>query len=229
MTDGTTERVSIFLLPKGHGKTAPSRRPVLSFQNGVGNLPFTNFMEYDNQTRPDLKRQRRRQHHLHHDGGKRSRRPPTFRDYNYSDGREVFKYGSNPSDNDTDGDMLPDWYEYKLAWNESNDNFSSYLDIRVVWIDVGDGRGRAPPTPTPACHSRKDGSGGTLARPDTEFTWFHARPSRCDRRQPRSRSRRKLGLFRCRMRLRILHQLPGVLRHPRTAITLRQTLFVSAD
>ena len=97
-------------------------------QNGVGDLPFTNFMEYDNQTRPDL-----------NDSDEDSTTYITtvvngvvvshVRDYNYSDGREVFKYGSNPSDNDTDGDMLPDWYEYKMAWNESNDNFSSYLDI----------------------------------------------------------------------------------------------------
>ena len=29
------------------------------------------------------------------------------RDYNYSDGREVFKYGSNPSDNDTDARHAP--------------------------------------------------------------------------------------------------------------------------
>ena len=38
-------------------------------------------------------------------------------DYNLSDGREVFKYGINPTD-DTDGDMLPDWYEYK--WGGMN-------------------------------------------------------------------------------------------------------------
>ena len=37
------------------------------------------------------------------------------RDWNLSDGREVFKYGTNPMDNDTDGDMLPDWYEYEKA------------------------------------------------------------------------------------------------------------------
>ena len=47
----------------------------------------------------------------------------------------------------------------QTGWNESNDNFSSYLDIRVVWIDVGRA-GRAPPTPTPACHSRKTDQAG---------------------------------------------------------------------
>jgi hypothetical protein len=97
-------------------------------------------------------------------------------DYNYSDGREVFKYGSNPSDNDSDGDMIPDWYEYKRAWNESNDNFSSYLDIRVVWIDVA--TGGACDTNTNSCLPlSQDGSGGTLGRPDLEFTWFTMDPS----------------------------------------------------
>ena len=144
-------------------------------QNGVGNLPFTNFMEYDNQTRPDLNDS---------DGDsityittvENGAVVSHVRDYNYSDGREVFKYGSNPSDNDTDGDMLPDWYEYKLAWNESNDNFSSYLDIRVVWIDVG--TGGPCTTDTNSCLPlSQDGSGGTLARPDTEFTWFTLDPA----------------------------------------------------
>ena len=88
----------------------------------------------------------------------------------------MFKYGSNSSDNDTDGDMLPDWYEYKLAWNESNDNFSSYLDIRVVYIDVGTGGPRT--TDTSSCLPlSQDGSGGTLARPDTEFAWFTLDPA----------------------------------------------------
>ena len=54
-----------------------------------------------------------------------------------SDGREILKYGTNPLDNDTDWDMLPDWYEYALAWNESLDNFSSQRYISVEWVDVG--------------------------------------------------------------------------------------------
>ena len=132
-------------------------------------------MEYDNQTRPDL-----------NDSDEDSRTFITtvengavvshVRDYNYSDGREVFKYGSNPSDNDSDGDMLPDWYEYKMGWNESNDNFSSYIDIRVVWIDVA--TGGSCTTDTNSCLPlSQDGSGGTLARPDTEFTWFTLDPA----------------------------------------------------
>ena len=144
-------------------------------QNGVGDLPFTNFMEYDNETRPDL-----------NDSDEDSRTFITtvengvvishVPDYNYSDGREVFKYGSNPSDNDTDGDMLPDWYEYKLGWNESNDNFSSYFQIQVVWIDVA--TGGACNTDTNSCLPlSQDGSGGTLARPDLDYAWFTLNPS----------------------------------------------------
>ncbi|GIS51288.1 MAG: hypothetical protein Ct9H90mP26_0750 [Methanobacteriota archaeon] len=33
-----------------------------------------------------------------------------------SDGREMFKYGTNPLDNDTDGDMMPDFYEFHRGW-----------------------------------------------------------------------------------------------------------------
>jgi hypothetical protein len=144
-------------------------------QNGLGDLPFTNIMEYNNETRPDL-----------NDSDEDSRTFVTtvennvvtshIRDYNYSDGREVFKYGSNPSDNDTDGDMLPDWYEYKMGWNENNDNFSTYLEIRVVWIDVATG-GACDTSTTSCLPLSQDGSGGTLSRPDLEFTWFTMDPS----------------------------------------------------
>lgn len=144
-------------------------------QRGLGALPFTNFMEYDNETRPDK-----------NDSDSDSISYITtvengavvshVRDYNYSDGREVFKYGSNPSDNDSDGDMIPDWYEYKRAWNESNDNFSSYLDIRVVWIDVATG-GPCDTSTNSCLPLSQDGSGGTLGRPDLEFTWFTMDPA----------------------------------------------------
>ena len=144
-------------------------------QNGIGNLPFTNFMEYDNQTRPDL-----------NDSDADSKTFITtvengavvshVRDYNLSDGREVFKYGSNPSDNDTDGDMLPDWYEYKLGWNESNDNFSSYLQIQVVWIDVATG-GACDTSTTSCLPLSQDGSNGTLSRPDIDMAWFNLDPA----------------------------------------------------
>ena len=95
-------------------------------------------------------------------------------DYNLSDGREVFKYGINPTDNDTDGDMLPDWYEYKVAWNESNDNFSSYLQIKVVWIDSLTG-GECD-TNTVSCLPLSSDS-NTLSRPELEYTWFTLDPA----------------------------------------------------
>ena len=146
----------------------------LLIQNGEGNLPFTNAMEYDNETRPDL-----------NDSDEDSRTYITtvvngvvtshVRDYNYSDGREVFKYGSNPGDNDTDGDMLPDWYEYKMAWNESNNNFSSYLAIQVVWIDVG--TGGPCDADTTSCLPLSQGDGGVLSRPDVAMAWFTLDPA----------------------------------------------------
>jgi hypothetical protein len=144
-------------------------------QPGIGNLPFTNSMEYMNQTRPDLNDS---------DGDS-----VTFittivngvvvshvRDYNYSDGREVFKYGSNPSDNDSDGDMLPDWYEYKLGWNESNDNFSSFFQIEVQWIDPA--TGGACTTATNSCLPLSlDTQSGELRRPNLNYTWFTLDPA----------------------------------------------------
>ena len=57
-------------------------------QPGIGNLPFTNWMEYDNQTRPDLNDS---------DGDSKSFITETlngevtahYQDFNLSDGREV--------------------------------------------------------------------------------------------------------------------------------------------
>ena len=144
-------------------------------QPGLGDLPFTNWMEWDNQTRPDLNDS---------DGDSVSYTTTVVngavtahnRDFNLSDGREVFKYGINPSDNDTDGDMIPDWYEYAKAWNESNDNFSSFLRIRVVWIDAA--TGGACDTDTNSCLPlSQQGAGGALSRPDLTFTWFTLNPA----------------------------------------------------
>ena len=142
-------------------------------QSGPGSLPFTNLMEWNNQTRPDLNDS---------DGDS-----VTFNtelsgsqvvshdiDYNLSDGREVFKYGTNPMDNDSDGDMLPDWYEYSMAWNESNDNFSSYLQIMVQWIDGETGNECV--TTTTSCLPLSL-NGGILSRPELEFTWFTLDPA----------------------------------------------------
>ena len=123
-------------------------------------LYFTNLMEYNNGTHP-----------LELDSDEDSMvMEPVFSggivvDYvqnlNLSDGREVFKYGTNPLDNDTDGDMMPDFYEYYRGWNETNDNWSSYLEISVVWHQV-----------TPNVLKPVKVNGGTIARPDLEYTWF---------------------------------------------------------
>ena len=136
-------------------------------QNGIGDLPFTNMMEYLNGTTPD-----------NNDSDGDSITFNTVvnagqvishdRDWNMSDGREVFKYGSNPMDNDTDGDMLPDWYEYKKGWNESNDNFSSNVRVEVQWIDPG--TGGPCTTGTASCRPLSE-NGGSLARPDLGWTW----------------------------------------------------------
>ena len=51
-------------------------------------------------------------------------------------------YGTNPLDNDTDGDMMPDFYEYYRGWNETNDNWSLdqkfllFGQLLVVWKPV---------------------------------------------------------------------------------------------
>ena len=82
-------------------------------------------------------------------------------DYSWalSDGQEVYKFGTNPIDSDTDGDMLPDWWEHDKGWNESNDNWSSFLHIKVVWEDFG------------ATKKPLNVTGMNLARPNMEWTW----------------------------------------------------------
>jgi len=142
-------------------------------QKGPGDLPFTNMMEYLNGTRPDLNDS---------DGDSITywTRASGFtvldhqRDWNLSDGREVFKYGSNPLDNDTDGDMLPDWYEYAKGWNESNDNFSSLLAVQVQWIDSA--TGGPCQSDTNVCLPLSD-NGGILSRPTLSQTWVKFDPT----------------------------------------------------
>ena len=141
-------------------------------QPGIGDLPFTNWMEYDNDTRPDLNDS---------DADSESYITETansvvtahYQDFNLTDGREVFKYGTNPMDNDTDGDMIPDWYEYAKAWNETNDNYSSFLKIQVNWIDPA--TGGACDTSTNSCLPLSLNA-GTLERPELSFTWFTMDP-----------------------------------------------------
>ncbi len=142
-------------------------------QSGIGNLPFTNLMEYLNGTRPDL-----------NDSDSDSVTFNTVitsgqvsshtRDYNLSDGREVFKYGTNPMDNDTDGDMLPDWYEYNKGWNESNDNYSSRVYVEVQWIDTA--TGGSCTSSTISCRPLSQ-NGGNLSRPSLDWTWATFNPT----------------------------------------------------
>ena len=82
-------------------------------------------------------------------------------DMSLSDGREMFKYGTNPLDNDTDGDMMPDFYEFHRGWNETNDNWSSYMKIQVQWIEV-----------TPQNWKPIQFSDGQITRPQLDWTWF---------------------------------------------------------
>ena len=92
-------------------------------------------------------------------------------DRNLTDGREVFKYGTNPKDNDTDGDMLPDWYEYSKGWNESNNNWSSYRQISVIWQEIGQDNWK-PLTVL------SDGNGGlTIQRASLDWTWVTMDPT----------------------------------------------------
>jgi hypothetical protein len=136
-------------------------------QNGIGDLPFTNYMEYLNGTRPDSNDS---------DGDAITFNTAVSagvvtahdQDWNLSDGREVFKYGINPMDNDTDGDMLPDWYEYEKGWNESNDNFSSRLNVEVQWIDAS--TGGVCNSNTTSCRPLSQNL-GTLSRPNLGWTW----------------------------------------------------------
>jgi hypothetical protein len=82
------------------------------------------------------------------------------------DGVEVYKFGTNPIDDDTDGDMLPDFWEHARGWNESNDNFSSFMHIKVVWETFG-------ATMKPLNVS---GGGLNLARPNMEWVWANFDP-----------------------------------------------------
>ena len=78
----------------------------------------------------------------------------------------MFKYGTNPLDNDTDGDMMPDFYEYYRGWNETNDNWSSWLQISVVWHQV-----------TSVVWKPVQVSNGLITRPVLEWAWFTHDPT----------------------------------------------------
>lgn len=140
----------------------------LSDQIDAGPTPllFTNLMEYRNGTLP-----------LSNDTDRDSLlMEPEFsvtgsvisynKNYNLSDGREILKYGTNPLDNDTDGDMLPDFYEYHLGWNEMNDNWSSLMQIEVVWQQISSNSWKPVNI-----------NGGSIMRPILNWTWFTLDPT----------------------------------------------------
>lgn len=135
------------------------------FGNSANPLYFTNLMEFENGTSP-----------LDPDSDSDSvlMKPVIIdgivvdyiQDMSLTDGREVFKYGTNPLDNDTDGDMMPDFYEFHRGWNETNDNWSSFLKIKVQWVEV-----------TPQNWKPIQLSDGQITRPILEWNWFTHDPT----------------------------------------------------
>ena len=94
---------------------------------------FTNIMEYRNGTGPLNQIQIRL---CNHDSslcrwccGRLSPRHESI------NGRAVQVWNKS-IDNDTDGDMMPDFYEFHRGWNRINDNWSSFMKIQVQWIEV---------------------------------------------------------------------------------------------
>ena len=138
----------------------------LQITPGPGSLPFTNIMEYWNGTRPDSNDSDADSVAMRREG---TGQVTTLyeQDWNLSDGREVFKYGSNPKDNDSDGDMLPDWYEYAKGWNEENDNYSTYMKIQVWWDESGT-------CPTALFYNS---STDNIERARLNYTWFTLNPA----------------------------------------------------
>nr|ADD93048.1 hypothetical protein [uncultured archaeon MedDCM-OCT-S05-C10] len=140
--------------------------------SGNSYLWFTNAMEYRNQTNPilsDSDGDDRRRIFMDVDGNQIYE----F-DGNLSDGREVFKYGSNPKDNDTDGDMLPDWYEYAHGWNETNSNWSSYLQVSVIWQEIGQDNWK------PLTVSTDSQGNQSIQRATLDWTWVSMDPTNPD-------------------------------------------------
>ena len=165
--DGWYDRTSFDTpAPQGSWQSRTFTQDGLQIISGPGDLPFTNIMEYWNNTRPDMNDS---------DGDSISMRREGVGqmttlyelDWNLSDGREVFKYGINPKDNDSDGDMLPDWYEYARGWNEGNDNYSTWMKIQVWWDDTGS-------CPTALYYND---STGDIERARLNYTWFNLDPA----------------------------------------------------
>lgn len=164
--DGWYERTG-FDLPASQGtwEERVFTEEGLQIAPGIGDLPFTNQMEFANATRPDLNDSDGDSTAMRREGTGQTTTLYEL-DWNLSDGREVFKYGSNPKDNDSDGDMLPDWYEYARGWNEANDNYSTWMQIEVWWDDTN-------PCPSALYYN---GATGDIERARLNFTWFNLDP-----------------------------------------------------
>ena len=62
--------------------------------------------------------------------------------------------------------MMPDFYEHYRGWNETNDNWSSFLRIEVQWYEV-----------TPNNWKPIDIINGVITRPDLDWVWFTHDPT----------------------------------------------------
>ncbi len=147
----------------------------ITISNGDTALPFTNMMEYNNITRPDTNDS---------DNDSIIYRVTLDvsgdvisydRDWSLSDGKEVFKFGSNPRENDSDRDFLPDWYEFYHGWDEVDDDFTTTQQIKVNWIDISNGNDCGVSTNT--CLPLSYTSPGILPRPVLSNTLFTMDPA----------------------------------------------------
>ncbi|DAC48723.1 MAG TPA: hypothetical protein D7H87_07615, partial [Candidatus Poseidoniales archaeon] len=135
------------------------------FGNEAQSLYFTNLMEFHNGTGPldpDSDSDSIIMTPVFHDGVI----VDYIQDMSLSDGREIFKFGTNPLDNDTDGDMMPDFYEYYRGWNETNDNWTSLMHISVIWHQV-----------TSVVWKPVQVSNGVISRPALDWAWFTHDPT----------------------------------------------------
>ena len=80
--------------------------------------------------------------------------------------------------------MIPDWYEHAKGWNETNDNYSSWLQIRVQWIDTT--TGGACTTDTTSCRPLSIDTGSRAPQPCVHLVLDG--PTRCHGRQRGPRS-----------------------------------------
>ena len=96
-----------------------------------------------------------------------------YQDFNLTDGREVFKYGTNPMDNDTDGDMIPDWYDMpRLGTNPTTIIHRSCRFELIGLIPELAGLVIHRRIHVCRCHWTLE----FLGRPDLSYTWFAMDP-----------------------------------------------------